>query len=146
MTFRDLCEKDINQVCELENEAFTSPWHRESFEDVINNKDAMFIVATDDEDVVCGYAGVLSVLGEGDICNIVVKKDCRGLGIGEQLVLELIRRGNSEYNIEAFTLEVRVGNKAAKHLYEKIGFEYAGIRPGFYDAPKEDAAIYWYYL
>ena len=45
--------------------------------------------------------------------------------------------------IHAFTLEVRVGNAAAIHIYEKLGFVTAGVRKGFYEKPKEDALIMW---
>ena len=45
--------------------------------------------------------------------------------------------------LHAFTLEVRRSNRAARRLYEKFGFVSEGIRPGFYDQPKEDAEILW---
>jgi ribosomal-protein-alanine N-acetyltransferase len=45
--------------------------------------------------------------------------------------------------VTAYTLEVRVSNAAAIHLYEKLGFESVGIRPNFYTKPKEDALIMW---
>ena len=142
MIIRDIELGDVDKVCIMEEEAFSMPWHKESFIDMINNPDALYLVAEDSGEVVA-CAGVLSVLGEGDICNIVVESSKRGQGIGEKLVEELLRRGREDYAIEAFTLEVRVGNKPARGLYEKLGFEFAGVRPGFYDDPKEDAAIYW---
>lgn len=45
--------------------------------------------------------------------------------------------------MNAFTLEVRVGNQAAIHIYEKLGFRSEGVRKGFYEKPKEDALIMW---
>ena len=42
-----------------------------------------------------------------------------------------------------YTLEVRVSNASAIHLYEKLGFRAVGIRKNFYDNPKEDAMIMW---
>ena len=41
------------------------------------------------------------------------------------------------------TLEVRVSNAAAIHVYEKAGFVSEGIRPRFYEKPTEDAMILW---
>ena len=38
---------------------------------------------------------------------------------------------------------MRAGNAAAIHLYEKAGFVSAGIRPGYYEKPAEDALIMW---
>ena len=55
---------------------------------------------------------------------------------------ELIAGGQKE-GIEAFTLEVRVSNAPAIHLYKKFGFVSEGIRPGFYEKPAEDADIMW---
>lgn len=143
MIIRDLELKDIDQVCVMEEEAFSMPWHKESFIDMVNNPDALYLVIEDDNGVICGCAGALSVVGEGEICNIVVRADRRGQGYGKALVNELIARGKRDFAIEAFTLEVRVGNTAARHLYEGLGFVCEGIRPNFYDKPKEDAAIYW---
>ena len=41
------------------------------------------------------------------------------------------------------TLEVRVSNLPAIRLYESLGFKGEGVRPDFYDKPREDALIMW---
>jgi ribosomal-protein-alanine N-acetyltransferase len=46
-----------------------------------------------------------------------------------------------QMGISLLTLEVRVSNSAAQSLYEKFGFEKAGIRPGYYEKPRENAWI-----
>ncbi len=51
-------------------------------------------------------------------------------------------RGNAQ-GVEAYTLEVRVSNSIAIHVYEKLGFVSEGIRPDFYERPTEDAMIMW---
>ena len=56
----------------------------------------------------------------------------------EALLEEGRKRG-----MTTFTLEVRVSNLTAVHVYEKLGFRSVGIRKGFYDAPKEDAMVMW---
>ena len=60
----------------------------------------------------------------------------------EQSFLECvgIEYGKSD-NRKKFLLEVRCGNKAAISLYKKLGFKEDGIRPEFYDEPKEDALL-----
>ena len=58
------------------------------------------------------------------------------------MLKELLTRGEAA-GINAFTLEVRVSNAAAIHIYEKFGFQPEGIRPRFYEKPIEDAVIMW---
>ncbi len=41
---------------------------------------------------------------------------------------------------------MRASNQKAIALYEQMGYEKEGVRPGFYDSPKEDALIYSLYL
>jgi ribosomal-protein-alanine N-acetyltransferase len=48
-----------------------------------------------------------------------------------------------ERGASSFTLEVRVSNASAIHLYEKLGFQSVGIRKNFYEKPTEDAMIMW---
>lgn len=143
LIYRELTLEDIDQVCVIEEETFSMPWHKESFIDMVNNPNAIYLVASDDSGVIYACAGALSVVGEGNICNIAVKNDYRGQGIGERLVRELLAKGIKEFDITEFTLEVRVSNSAARALYEKLGFVCEGIRPGYYEKPTEDACIYW---
>ena len=44
-------------------------------------------------------------------------------------------------SLARITLEVRKSNTAAIALYEKYGFLSLGIRPGYYERPREDAVI-----
>ena len=73
---------------------------------------------------------------------VSVDKEYRRRNIARNLLLKLFEEGRKK-GVTEFTLEVREGNYAARKLYEKLGFSYAGTRPGFYSNPKEDAAIYW---
>ena len=58
------------------------------------------------------------------------------------MLQELIAIGKND-GLSQYTLEVRVSNKKAIRLYEKLGFEEEGIRKEFYDKPVEDASIMW---
>ncbi len=91
---------------------------------------------------VAGYAGYWQVMDEGHIMNIAVREDLRSRGIGRALMEAMLKEGDS-LGILYWTLEVRVSNAPALHLYEKTGFTSAGIRPGYYSNPKEDANILW---
>ncbi len=134
--------EDIDQVCEIENLSFTTPWSRESFESELSkNNLARYIVAKVDGRV-AAYGGMWVVLDEGHITNIAVHPDYRGRKIGEKLVEALLMEAKDN-NAGSITLEVRVSNDAARNLYKKLGFEDSGIRKGYYSDTGEDAVIMW---
>ena len=91
---------------------------------------------------IAGYCGFYQSLEEAEITNVAVKRQFQRRGIGRKLLLELMRLGK-EQGAFAFTLEVRVSNLPAIRLYESLGFVSFGIRPDFYEKPKENALIMW---
>ena len=117
------------------------PWSADSFLEMINKEDARYYVAERDGQLV-GGCGVLMIAGEGNITNVVIAPEARNEGIGTGMLRHLMAEGDKE-GLCAYTLEVRVSNAAAIHVYEKLGFVSAGIRPGFYEKPAEDAMIFW---
>lgn len=143
ITIRPMEEKDLDEVCRMEEEAFSMPWHRESFLEMIQNENALYLVAQNGENEIMGSCGVLNIVGDGSVTNVVVDAKYRKLGVGSLLMEALLRLGAEELGIEAFTLEVRVSNMSAIRLYEKMGFENVGIRKNFYEKPTEDAIIMW---
>lgn len=141
IVIKPLTEEYVDAVCELEKEAFSMPWHKESFMEMIFNKDAKYLVAICDGKVV-GSCGMRNIVGEGDISNVVTDRAFRRQGVGRKMLEELLKEG-IEMGIEAFTLEVRKSNEAAIRLYEQLGFVIEGIRKNFYEKPREDALIMW---
>lgn len=141
IVIRRLEEKDIEPLSRIEAEAFSMPWSPQDFADLLSRTYCTYLVAEIDGEVV-GSCGMTCICNEGNIDNVVVADPFRGKGIGQKMLLELLALGETE-GVEAFTLEVRVSNKAAIHVYEKLGFVSEGIRPGFYDKPTEDAMIMW---
>ena len=92
--------------------------------------------------VLAGSCGMTTFCQEGNIDNVVVAETFRNMGVAQRLLKELLAHGEAE-GTNDFTLEVRVSNAAAIHLYEKLGFVSEGIRPRFYEKPVEDAMIMW---
>lgn len=131
----------IPQIAALEKECFSMPWTENMLEDALFDPQASFIVAQDSEEEgnVLGYAGLHAVLDEGYIDNIAVVPDARRHGVADALLDVFCRFG--EVNLAFLTLEVRKSNTAAIALYEKHGFQWAGLRPGYYQHPREDAVI-----
>ena len=109
---------------------------------MIDNEAALYMVAEDNGYIVAN-CGVIVAAGEGDICNVAVDPSYRKRGIAKLLLTRIMEEAAKKMAVYAFTLEVRISNKAAISLYEKLGFVNEGIRPGFYTSPKEDAVIFW---
>ena len=141
---RAMQSKDLTEVAEIEKDIFSIPWSRQGFADSLGQENTCYLVACLNGKI-AGYCGFLQVLDEADITNVAVEASSRKKGIGKKMLDELIRQG-MQRGIRAFTLEVRESNHAALALYQKLGFESAGIRKNFYDAPKENAVIMWKYL
>lgn len=131
----------IPQIAALERECFSDPWSESLLEDALFDPQASFIVAQDSEEEgnVLGYAGLHAILDEGYIDNIAVAPDARRHGVASALLDVFCRFG--AVNLAFLTLEVRKSNAAAIGLYGKYGFQQAGLRPGYYQNPREDALI-----
>lgn len=141
ITVRELRDGDIEELARIEAESFSMPWSAEAFRDLLSHSYCTYLVALADGQV-AGCCGYTAVCGEANIDNVVVDPALRCCGIAQALLRELILRGRTS-GVEAFTLEVRVSNHIAIHIYEKFGFRSEGIRPNFYEKPIEDANIMW---
>lgn len=129
----------IPQIVQLEQTCFSVPWTENMLADALFDPQASFLVAEDDEGNVLGYAGLHAILDEGYIDNVAVEPDARRHGVASALLEVFCRFGAA--NLAFLTLEVRASNNAAIGLYEKHGFHRAGLRPGYYQKPREDAVI-----
>ena len=138
---RELQESDVEPLAAIEEASFSMPWSAQDFRDLLSRDYCLYVVAEVDGEV-AGCAGLTNSFGEGSIDNVVVAERFRGCGVAQKMLAELLAQGEAK-GIEAFTLEVRVSNAPAIHLYEKFGFVSEGIRPKFYERPTEDASIMW---
>ena len=139
--YRRMTPEDVPFISKLEEETFSMPWSASSFLEMISKEDARYYVAEEDGRIL-GGCGVLMVAGEVNITNVVIAPASRNRGIGTAMLQHLMMEGDKE-GLTAYTLEVRVSNVVAIHVYEKLGFESVGVRPGFYEKPAEDALIFW---
>lgn len=130
IVIRKMEERDLDRIMEIEKDAFTIPWPKNSFLlELTKNQLARYIVAEIDN-VVVGYGGIWLIIDEGHITNIAVESKYRNMGVGKSIVEGLIYLC-MKHNIIAMTLEVRASNIVAQKLYKKYGFVESGIRPNY---------------
>lgn len=139
MIITQMEERHVPQIAALEKRFFSAPWDEKSVQSELSNDLSYWLVAIDG-DIVTGYVGSQTVLGESDMMNLAVHPDYQRQGIGEALVLALME-GLKAQGSHCLTLEVRASNDPAKHLYEKLGFQVVGRRRNYYRSPREDADI-----
>ena len=144
MTVIPMAQSHIAAVAALEQACFSEPWSAAALAEELTNPHARFLVATKG-DAVLGYVGMHHLVDEGFITNVAVSPAARRRGVARALLADLAAYGR-EHALYRITLEVRVGNTAARTLYESEGYTLDGVRPGFYRDPTEDAAIYSLYF
>ena len=132
----------VKEVAEIEKLSFSEPWSETAYLEACEKEDYAYLVAVDGEGKVLGMCGLIIGPYEAEVMNVAVHPDYRGKGISNKLMAALLDLGEKR-DVSEYTLEVRVTNKAAIHLYEKFGFVGEGIRPNFYNKPTEDALIMW---
>ena len=145
MLIRRMSQADIPSVVEIEEQCFSLPWSKKSFEDSLMREDTIFLVCEENENVtdgstITGYMGLYLSFDEASVTNVGVSPAFRKKGSGEALVVTA-KEAAKEAGAECIFLEVRQSNAPAISLYKKLGFEELGIRKKFYEHPVEDAII-----
>ena len=139
MVYQLMTCEDTAQIAALEAMCFSAPWSENAIISELSNPLSLWIVAKEDN-VVVGYIGSQSVLGEADMMNLAVHPDYRRMGVGRALVAALVA-SLKEKDVHSITLEVRSSNDPAKNLYFAMDFQQVGRRPNYYSNPREDALI-----
>jgi ribosomal-protein-alanine N-acetyltransferase len=96
--------------------------------------------ASGDRRLIVGYASIWMMVDESHLTSIAVRKSHQRLGIGELLLMDVIRL-SMQLKAEVVTLEARASNHSAQALYAKYGFKTVGIRRRYYTDNSEDAVI-----
>ncbi len=138
-TIRAIESGDLGQILIIERQSFRSPWSRRLFEETLSSTTGAGFVVSEGH-LVTGYICFYTVEDEAHILNIAVHPVHRGKGMASALIGRLIGESGSR-GITRFFLEVREGNDAAIHLYEKYGFIVVGKRKRYYTDTDEDALV-----
>ncbi|SDC89528.1 ribosomal-protein-alanine N-acetyltransferase [Terribacillus halophilus] len=133
---------DVSAVYAIERASFAVPWSMDIFErEITENTFANYFVIESDG-VIAGYCGMWLVIDEAQITNIAILPDYRGQKLGEKLFAHVLEQAifAGAYRL---SLEVRVSNIPAQHLYRKFGLVPGGIRKNYYTDNHEDAIVMW---
>ena len=141
VTVRPMREADIAQVVAIEAATAATPWSRAMFAAELGRPETIDLVAARVGEVL-GYIMVSRYADVWHILNVCVREQERGRGIGGRLLDEVFARGDRRPHL-GYTLEVRVSNAPAIHLYENRGFASRGVRRGYYSDNGEDALVMW---
>ena len=117
---------------------FDNFWSYNILKQELENGKSKYFVAKQENEIV-GFAGILLIIDQVNIMNIVVKKDFRHNGIGSILLENLINY-SKKLNLKTITLEVNENNLSAIRLYDKFSFDRLGIRKKYYNG-ESDAII-----
>ena len=99
-------------------------------DNVNNNPFARKLEYVSDNDVI-GYLEYSLIYDRIEIDNFLVIDEYRGSGVGSKLLSFLVDLAK-KYNAINITLEVRVSNNIAIHLYKKFGFREVALRKYYY--------------
>jgi ribosomal-protein-alanine N-acetyltransferase len=131
VSFREMQIDDLDDVIQIESVNFPFPWTAGNFKDSINLGHICLLLEIDE--AVIGYAILMMVLDEAHLLNISVSSAWKGKGWGRYLLNHMMQIGREKGGLNMF-LEVRSSNVSAITLYESIGFNEMGMRPGYYPA------------
>ena len=144
ISYRAAIQLDLPVLVSMERVLFAeSPWSmgqfKEEFKGVPNTR--YFLVATNTDDQIVGYAAVLVVAAgvEADVLTVGVLPEYLRQGIATEFMAELEKWSISK-QAPAMMLEVGTENTAAIKLYEKLGYQKISTREGYY-GPGLDAFV-----
>jgi len=138
---RPMERQDVSRVHEIECTCFRSPWSKLALLGELRNDVAHYLVMEVDG-VIVGYGGMWLLFEEAHVTNVAIMPDYRQKGRGRRLMLAMMQHADKR-GAEKMTLEVREGNTVAQHLYQRLGFEQNGFRPGYYSDTGEGALLLW---
>jgi ribosomal-protein-alanine N-acetyltransferase len=140
---RRLQMRDLGAIEKIERRSYPTPWSRSMFAGELAKPSSICLGAFDGEsDELLGYLIISRYVDAWHVMNVAVAPEQRRRGIATALLDHLFELTSGDGR-RGYTLEVRVSNKEAIQLYERLGFRPRGIRRGYYTDNREDALIMW---
>lgn len=141
LNIRLMDKADVPQVFDIERKSFdSSSWTIDTFYHEVEQNDFAFYFVIEYDEQIVGYVGLWIVLDNAQITTIAIDEQYRGYGLGQLLLKYVI--DYVQEKCETLSLEVRVDNYVAQHVYQNLGFQYGGKRKNYY-GEGEDALVMW---
>jgi len=151
---RSLALKDLDELMAIEVCSYPFPWSRGNFVDSLasgyraqglwqTGRGAAATDASAGPPTLVAYAWAMEGVEELHLLNLAVHPDHRRRGYAQLLLDDLVTWA-LQRPLWWLWLEVRASNQAARRLYERYGFEEAGLRRGYYPSvrsAREDAVL-----
>ena len=140
LNLRDLSERDVPLLKQIEEEAYDFGWSKGNFVDALNEN--YIAKALINNSVMVGYYFWQKVLDECHLLNFTIASERQRRGLGNWMLSQLLISLRTK-RITAIYLEVRPSNDTAISLYSKFGFSIIGRRKNYYPGKesREDALV-----
>jgi ribosomal-protein-alanine N-acetyltransferase len=134
--------RHLRGVMSIERRVYPRPWSPTLFlSELTDEHTRAYFVAKVKRELV-GYAGVNCWGDEAHVTTVAVAPEWQRCKIGSRLFYEIVRAA-VVMGARAISLEVRISNEGAQHLYESFGFRPIGVRKNYYQEVNEDALVMW---
>lgn len=141
---------DLDSVIDINMNELPEHYPRSFFEELLEKYGRAFYVAESPTGSVVGYImtrveikpGFFKhfLVRSGHVVSIAVRREHRRLGLGYALMAFAMKSMHEDYKCSETYLEVRVSNKPAISLYEKLGYRVVKVEKGYY-LDGEDAYV-----
>ena len=120
----------------LHAKSFENPWKTEEFKNLLKLSTTRGLICEKGM-IVCSVCGE-----DAEILTLCVSPDFRRQGVAETMIRKMCEYIKN-FQVVSLFLEVNVNNQAALKLYEKCGFQKAGVRKNYYKTTqgRQDALV-----
>jgi ribosomal-protein-alanine N-acetyltransferase len=142
--------ESLDAIAHIQRQSFTNPWSAEAIGWELRETDVARVYVLESGEAspngtpsTLAYCACWLIFDELHINSLAVAPEARRQRHAQHLLnsvfLDAVAGGAT-----SATLEVRRSNEAALALYTGLGFQVEGVRPNYYQQPREDALILWH--
>ena len=143
-----LIPAEVSEVVALDEICLGGLWKNEAYlREIDSDKSSLIALHLSEPELtdcphIVGIGCLWSIVDEAHITLLAIHPDYRRQGLGQLLLLELLKDAIAR-QLKRATLEVNENNLAAVNLYKKYGFQIAGKRKNYYQPAGDDALVLW---